>query len=60
MDGPGKKPYDGAATITAADMRLLDAWHILVLSARGTLAGRQMNFHPECWNNWHFECTVCP
>ena len=24
------------------------------------LAGRQMNFHPECWNNWHFECTVCP
>jgi len=23
-------------------------------------SGWQMNFHPECWNNWHFECTVCP
>ena len=21
--------------------------------------GRPMNFHPECWNKWHFECAAC-
>ena len=29
LDGPGKRCYDGAAEITAADMRLLDAAYIL-------------------------------
>mgnify|MGYP004314289239 CR=1 FL=1 len=41
MDGPGKKPYDGAATITAADMRLLDAWHLFCIPRVALwLAGR--------------------
>ena len=38
----------GRPAAAAAGQKYPSGWH------------RQMNFHPECWNNWHFECTVCP